>query len=573
MVKRQKQKPTGNQMEPVSDAAKNGVNDPGDVIIATVKDTEKELSALDLTTADITKNKKRIIQLERADREWQAIFDATEDFIFISDIDYKITKANRAFANALKMEPQAVIGKRCYELLHKTLEPPFSCSHRKTLNSKKSSLEERYETSLGLYLDEGTSPIFAENGKMTHCLHIIRDVTKKRLAEEAEKESKEQLESALRATQDGMWDWNIETNDIWYSPRWLQMFGYSAGEIEANARSWARLLHPEDAKRVRKMVYAVLRGEDAYHIEFRLRHKDGHYLDIYTRGESIRRVPGGPVVRIVGTYFDFTERKRFESELQRLYQNEVELRHKLEKEMRKRVNFTNILVHELKNPLTPVVTCSEMLVRYLQEGIQLRLAKNIYSGATELDQRVDELLELARIEVGTLKLKPQVVDVLNLIQKTLNLMTPQALSKKQKISSHLPKSLPMIKADASRIKQVLMNLIGNALKYTPTKSEIIISAGKRENNIIVEVSDNGPGISEEAIKHIFEPYFQTENRENLGGLGLGLPIAWSIIELHGGHIWVKSKVGEGSTFSFSLPITGSYGNKEGTGDNDENINH
>jgi PAS domain S-box-containing protein len=359
MVKRQKQKPTDNQMEPVSDAAKNGVNNPGDVIIASVKDAEDKISVPTLSAADIIKDKKRIIQLERADREWQAIFDATEDFIFISDIDYKITKANRAFANALKMEPRAIIGKRCYELLHKTMEPPFSCSHSRTINSKKSAFQERYETSLGLYLDEHTSPIFAENGKITHCVHIIRDVTKKRLAEEAEKESKEQIESALKATQDGMWDWNIETNDIWYSPRWLQMFGYSAGEIEANARSWRRLLHPEDAKRVRKMVFAVLRGKDAYHIEFRLRRKDGQYLDIYTRGESIRRVPGGPIVRIVGTYFDFTERKRFESELQRLYQNEKELRQKLEKEMRKRVNFTNILVHELKNPLTPVVTCSD----------------------------------------------------------------------------------------------------------------------------------------------------------------------------------------------------------------------
>jgi PAS domain S-box-containing protein len=433
---------------------------------------------------------------------------------------------------------------------------------------------EIYEPTLGLYLDEGVSPIFADNGNLIQCVHIIRDVTKKRLTAEAVKESNEQLASALRATQDGMWDWNIETNDIWYSPRWLQMFGYSTGEISANAYAWEHLLHPEDAKRVRKTIDAALRGQAEFKIEFRLMHKDGHYLDIYTRGEPIRRIPGGPITRVVGTYFDLTERKQFERELQKLYQNEMELRQKLENEIWKRVNFTNILVHELKNPLTPVVTSSEILVRHLQEGVQLRLAKNIYNGATELDQRVDELLELARIEVGTLKLKPQSVDVINLIQKTINLMIPQALTKEQNVSSHLPKALPVIKADASRIKQVLMNLIGNALKHTPAGSEIIISAGKRKNNIIVTVSDNGLGISEEALKHIFEPYFQNGNkRDHISGLGLGLPIAKSIIELHSGRIWVKSKVGEGTSFSFSLPINGSDRDKERTGNNDENINN
>ncbi len=574
MPKIRGQKPPGNQRKSVSDAAGNNITDQGDVINAPVKDTEEILSELVPTAADTTRNKKNTIQRERVEPEWQDIFDAADDFIFISDADYKITRENRALANALKMEPPAIIGKRCYELLHKTHEPPLSCPHRQTLNSKKSAFAEIFEPTLGLYLDEGISPIFAENGNLTYCVHVIRDVTKKRLAAETVRESNEQLASALRATQDGMWDWNIETNDIWYSPRWLQMFGYSTGEIKANAHDWERLLYPEDANRVRKTVYAVLRGQAEFNIEFRLKHKDGHYLDIYIRGEPIRRIPGGPITRIVGTYFDLTERKRFERELQKLYQNEMELRQKLENEIQKRVNFTNILVHELKNPLTPVVTCSEILVRHLQEGVQLRLAKNIYNGATELDQRVDELLELARIEVGTLKLKPQSVDILNLIQKTVNLMIPQALTKEQNISSHFPKTLPAIKADASRIKQVLMNLIGNAIKYTPAESEIIISAGKRKNNIIVEVSDDGLGISEDELKHIFEPYFQIENkRDHISGLGLGLPIAKSIIELHGGRIWVKSKVGEGTSFSFSLPITGSDRDQERNGNNNENINH
>jgi PAS domain S-box-containing protein len=341
------------------------------------------------------------------------------------------------------------------------------------------------------------------------------------------------------------------------------MFGYSDVEIKPDAAAWKRLIHPDDVKGVRKKVNDVLRGNAEFNIEFRLKRKDGRYLDILLRGDAIRRLSGGPIVQIVGTYFDLTEHKRFESEQRRLYQNEMELRQKLESEIRKRINFTNTLVHELKTPLTPMVTCSEMLVRELKEGIPLRLAKNIYSGATDLDQRIDELLELARMEVGTFKIKIQPVGLLNLIQETVDIMAPQAASKEQSIISRLPKSLPVVKADASRLKQVLMNLIGNALKYTPVKSEVVVSAKKRSNYIVVEVQDNGRGISEELIGSIFEPYFQITNNGNHGsGLGLGLPIAKSIIELHGGHIWVKSKNGEGSTFCFSLPVTANPRNKK-----------
>jgi PAS domain S-box-containing protein len=507
---------------------------------------------------DVKKYKKRVIQSETAEQKWQEIFDATDVLIFITDRDYKITKANRAFANNLKMKPQDIIGKKCYELVHKTHKPPQSCPDSITIKTKSSAAEERYEPTLGLYLDECTSPIFSKNGDVTHVVHVIRNVTQKRLAEEAEKESRESLDAALSTMQDGMWDWNTETNDLWYSPRWLQMFGYSDGEVAPNIHAWWRLVHPEDAKRVRKMVFAVLRGKAPdNNIEFRLRRKDGTYLDILIRGEYIRRVPDGPIIRIVGTYFDLTARKQYESELQKLYKNEMELRQKLEEEMQKRVNFTNTLVHELKTPLTPMLAGSEMLIGELKEGIQLRLAKNIYSGAIELDQRVGELLELARIEVGTLKLQFQVVDVSDIIIKTVNLMSAQAQIKQQQISYHLPNYLPKVKADTVRLKQVLMNLISNAIKYSPMKSEIIVGASRRKNNIIVEVRDNGRGISEEFLNHIFEPYFQINNNSGgKSGLGLGLPIAKSIVELHGGHVWVKSKIGEGSTFSFSIPCDG-----------------
>ena len=129
------------------------------------------------------------------------------------------------------------------------------------------------------------------------------------------KASEERLALAFKAAQEGVWDWNIETNEVFYSPRWKTMLGYEEDEIEPNAGAWERLLHPEDRARVREVVDAVLRGERDYEMEFRLRHKDGHYVNILSRGFPVRRQPAGPIVRIVGTHFDLTERRLMEEEL------------------------------------------------------------------------------------------------------------------------------------------------------------------------------------------------------------------------------------------------------------------
>jgi PAS domain S-box-containing protein len=128
--------------------------------------------------------------------------------------------------------------------------------------------------------------------------------------------SEERFAYALQAAQEGVWDWNLETNAVYYSPRWAQMLGYAAAEIAPHVSAWERLLHPDDVARVRQALDAALRGEREYEIEFRLRHTDGHYVDILARGLPVRRDADGPIVRVVGTHFDLTERKRAEAALQ-----------------------------------------------------------------------------------------------------------------------------------------------------------------------------------------------------------------------------------------------------------------
>ncbi len=151
------------------------------------------------------------------------------------------------------------------------------------------------------------------------------DITESKRTESALRESEERLTLAFAGAQEGVWDWNLETNAVTYSPRWTQMLGYSEDEIEPHISAWERLVHPEDRARADRANESVSRGDRTYEAEFRLRHKDGRYIHVLSRGFPVRREPGGPVVRIVGTHFDLTERKQAEDLLRRSHE-ELEVR-------------------------------------------------------------------------------------------------------------------------------------------------------------------------------------------------------------------------------------------------------
>ena len=213
--------------------------------------------------------------------------------------------------------------------------------------------------------------------------------------------------------------------------------------------------------------------------------------------------------------------------------------------------------HELRTPLTYIKGAMEAL----QDGVlpaSNETYEQVHQEASRLSRLVDDLQELSRIEAGVIQLDLQPSHIENLTQSVIKRFSPIAKNKNISLDVDLPKSLPLVTMDDSRITQVLTNLVSNAIQYSPQDGKVLISAKPGENEMMVSVSDSGIGIPPEHISHIFTRFYRVDksrSRNSGGGSGIGLTIAKSLVEAHQGRIWVESP-GDlgGSTFSFTLPF-------------------
>jgi PAS domain S-box-containing protein len=313
-----------------------------------------------------------------------------------------------------------------------------------------------------------------------------------------------------------------------------------------------RLVLPEDRDMVRENAIKMLRGERSSPYKYRIIDKDDQTRWML---EGVASIQYRGRRAVLGHSMDITERERAEGKLQELYEQERKLRQELETEVRRRIEFTRALVHELKTPLTPVLASSELLAAELDEEPWLSIARNIHNGAANLSRRIDELLDLARVEIGMLRLNLKPVDALQLLRGVADDMVAVVSSNRQSLVLALVPSLPLVWADEERLRQVVLNLVINASKFTPEGGKITLKAKGEDAALVVEIQDTGRGIPEEEQQRLFQPYYRRiSDREHLSGLGLGLALSKYLVELHGGRIGVESQVGKGSTFSFSVPL-------------------
>ena len=240
--------------------------------------------------------------------------------------------------------------------------------------------------------------------------------------------------------------------------------------------------------------------------------------------------------------------------LGRVYERELRARSETERLLKEREELMAIVSHDLRNPLNVVSLGAGAILMSAPEGgageFMRKQANRITQASERMSHLIRDLLDAARIEAGKLSIEPKPQELRAMVGDSLEMLSPLASQKSIELAERLPHNGVTVECDRERVLQVLSNLIGNAIKFTPEGGRIVVHAETGGSEVKLAVEDTGPGIPEEQQSHIFDRYW---NRTGGGGLGLGLYIAKGIVEAHGGKLWLRSRTGEGSTFYFTLP--------------------
>lgn len=389
-------------------------------------------------------------------------------------------------------------------------------------------------------------------------LATFSDITERRRAEEALRERNETLDLILRTTSDGIWDWDLRTDEVRYSTRWREMLGYGATELAEHADTWRALIHPEDRPLAEQRLRDHLKLGIPFEHTSRYRHRDGSLRTMLVRGHAMRDADGHPW-RIVGNHTDITDQMRARDERRRI-EARLQDTHRLESMgvMAKGV------AHDFNNLMMAILGNAELALLDLGEhGEAAQTLAEISAAARRASELCNQLLAYAG--EGDLRLSPlHVGDLVSDIRQLLE----ATISRKAHIELDCDADLPAIRGDAARLRQVVANLVHNAsdaLGGLPGNIRIAtglvdpsVDAGRGAAvdplpdglYVYVDVIDDGAGIDPEIVPRIFDPFFTTRPGS---GRGLGLATALGIMRGHGGTIEVESEPGAGSRFRLLLP--------------------
>ena len=373
----------------------------------------------------------------------------------------------------------------------------------------------------------------------------------------------ERLALSLRSGAIGCWEWNIAEQKLFWDERMYELYGVTQDtDFQLNHESWAAMLHPDDLVATREMGERTLLGEIDMDTEFRIFHRDRSIHFIKNYGTLVRDAKGHPQ-SLIGINFDISDRKQAEAKLQHTNQELIRAT-KLKDE------FLANMSHELRTPLNAILGMTEALQEQIYGDIndrQIQALQTVEKSGNHLLELINDILNLAKIEAGQVELNYSLASISSLCESSLNFIKQQAMKKQIQLDMHLQPNLPEMQLDERRIKQVLINILNNAVKFTANGGHIKLEATKlshvsehtqehTQDYLQISITDTGIGISPENIQKLFKPFIQIDSALNrkYEGTGLGLALAKQIIELHGGTIGITSEIGVGSCFTIELPI-------------------
>ena len=375
-------------------------------------------------------------------------------------------------------------------------------------------------------------------------------------------ESEERLTLAVKGSEIGFWDWYVDTNTVVLSPEWKAMLGYRDDEIINSPEAWQSRVHPEDLDRSLQLVRDHIAGmTEIYENLHRLRHKDGHYVWIMARGRALRDEKGR-ARRFVGTHLDISRQKALEERLREAEELQRQARQQAESASRAKSIFVASMSHEIRTPMNGVIGMLQLMRDTSLTPAQSSLVTIAEQSATALLDIIGDILDLSKVEAGRVEIKRETFDLQAFLQNVIQLMRHRAEAKDILLECQMKEQREcVVLGDEGRLRQVLINLIGNAIKFTDRGSvRLAVEKGRgtiNRHSFTFRIKDTGIGISPQALEHLFEPFNQGDSHQNVrmhAGTGLGLAISQSLVRLMGGDISVTSEKGVGSEFRFTLAL-------------------
>jgi PAS domain S-box-containing protein len=372
--------------------------------------------------------------------------------------------------------------------------------------------------------------------------HLEREQLARQQAEDANaklRESEERFRLTIDEAPIGMALIALDGRYVRVNRVLCEITGYSAEEL--TAMNVQAVIHPDDLGGDVEIGGKLTRGEiPRYQREKRYIRKDKSIVDVMVSGSALRGSDGA-VRYYIAQVEDITDRKRAAEALQQAVAT--------------RDDVLRIVAHDLRNPLSTIIAQASMLERPEPEPERRDMTPEavIMRSAKRMNDLIQDLLDVAVVEAGQLKLVRQRLSAAELARDVVEAQKPLASSSRLELRLDVGRDVHEIWGDRNRLLRVFDNLIGNALKFTKEGGHITVAATASDHEVVFSVADTGAGIPPESLPHVFDRFWQAAGRASRLGAGLGLPITRGIVEAHNGRIWVKSTVGGGSTFYFTIP--------------------
>ncbi len=499
-----------------------------------IKNTKGDVTHVVLQHEDVTEKRDS----EEGRNRLAAIVESTQDAIISINNEGIITSWNKSAQHMYGYKASEATGKSIYILIPDHLVREEERLLKDVREGKKLNIYETVRVKKNgehILISLSISPIKDGHGKVIGASKIARDITAQKKYERSLKESEERLRVALHAGQIGVWDWDIVQNKLKWTDKVYEIHEVDPKKFKVSYETFREFIHPDDRVYTKSKITEALSGNEDFSAEFRIITPKGKVKWVATKA-IITYAKDSKPLRMLGATLDITQQKQLEQD---------------------KSDFLSMASHELKTPLTSLKMFIDLLFREIDNGNLEKkkyFAKRIMDQASRLTELTNDLLDVSRIETGKLSLNIEKFSINELVGDTVEGI--QATTKKHKIIIK-ENGRVEVNADRYRIYQVLVNLLTNAVKYSPNGKVIIVEIKQDERNVIVSVKDNGRGIAKEQHKRIFERLYQVTDPEEktFPGLGLGLFISKEIVARHKGSIWLKSAKGKGATFYFSLPLS------------------